>query len=106
MTRIKACLTSIPVYHFSMYRFPKNNIGRMGKSIRKKFRQGSVAKKKYHMVRWPAICRPKKKGGLGIHNLERFSISLLCKWWWNLENKEGMWPEIVKKKYRVQHGIY
>jgi hypothetical protein len=27
------------------------------------------------------------------------NISLLCKWWWLLENEEGLWQEIVKLKY-------
>ena len=50
---------------------------------------------------WPVICRPKKKGGLGIHNLEKINVSLLCKWWWNLESKEGMWQDIVRRKYNI-----
>jgi hypothetical protein len=33
------------------------------------------------------------------------NISLLCKWWWKFEKGEGMWQEIVKKKYRVRGGI-
>jgi hypothetical protein len=27
------------------------------------------------------------------------NISLLCKWWWNLENDEGLWQDIVRIKY-------
>jgi hypothetical protein len=27
------------------------------------------------------------------------NISLLCKWWWLLENKDGLWQDIVKLKY-------
>jgi hypothetical protein len=27
------------------------------------------------------------------------NISLLCKWWWSLENDEGLWQDIVKIKY-------
>jgi hypothetical protein len=33
------------------------------------------------------------------------NISLLCKWWWKLENEEGLWQEIVRKKYKVRGGI-
>jgi len=33
------------------------------------------------------------------------NISLLCKWWWRLEKGEGLWQEIVKKKYMKQHCI-
>jgi hypothetical protein len=27
------------------------------------------------------------------------NLSLLCKWWWLLENEDGLWQEIVRKKY-------
>ena len=27
------------------------------------------------------------------------NVSLLCKWWWKLEQKDGLWQEIVRKKY-------
>jgi hypothetical protein len=51
------------------------------------------------------IVRPKKKGSLGVKDLRRMNLSLLCKWWWKLENEEGLWQEIVKKKYKIQGGI-
>jgi hypothetical protein len=33
------------------------------------------------------------------------NISLLCKWWWKIENEEGLWQEIVRKKYKIKGGI-
>lgn len=27
------------------------------------------------------------------------NVSLLCKWWWKLDNENGLWQEIVKAKY-------
>jgi len=27
------------------------------------------------------------------------NISLLCKWWWKLENETGIWQDIIKAKY-------
>jgi len=50
-------------------------------------------------VKWSKICIPKKKGGLGIKDLRKLNISLLIKWWWKLESGEGLWQDIVKKKY-------
>jgi hypothetical protein len=54
---------------------------------------------KYHLVKSAKKCRSKKKGDLGIKNLRMMNISLLCIWWWNLENNEGLWQDIVKIKY-------
>jgi hypothetical protein len=42
---------------------------------------------------------------MGIKDLRKMNISLLCKWWWKLENGEGLWQEIVKKKYKIREGI-
>jgi hypothetical protein len=56
-------------------------------------------KKKYHLIGWPKICKNKKKGGLGIKNLRKLNVSLLCKWWWLLETENGLWQDIVKLKY-------
>jgi len=63
------------------------------------FWQGGGTKKKYHLIRWTKICKSKKKGGLGIKDIRLMNISLLCKWWWKLDNEQGLWQEIVKFKY-------
>jgi hypothetical protein len=56
-------------------------------------------------MKWCVIARPKQKGGLGVKDLRKMNLSLLCKWWWKLENGEGLWQEIVKKKYKIKGGI-
>jgi hypothetical protein len=50
------------------------------------------------MVKWDRVCGSKSKGGLGVKYLRKQNISLLCKWWWKLENHEGLWQKIVKKE--------
>ena len=39
------------------------------------------------------------KGGLGVKDIAKMNVSLLCKWWWKLEREEGVWQEIIEKKY-------
>ena len=34
-----------------------------------------------------------------MKDLWKMNISLMCKWWWKLERNEGLWQEIVRKKY-------
>jgi hypothetical protein len=36
-------------------------------------------KRKYHLVRWETICQSKKKGGLGVKDIQKMNVSLLCK---------------------------
>jgi hypothetical protein len=99
---IKSSLSNSTIYHMSMYLLPKTTIEKLEKIRRKFFWQGGKLRKKYHLVRWEKVCKSKKKGGLGIKNLRNMNISLLCKWWWLLESGEGLWQDIVRKKY-VKH---
>jgi hypothetical protein len=57
------------------------------------------------LVKWIKVTSPKQKGGLGIKDLRRMNLSLLCRWWWKLEHEEGIWQEIVRKKYKIVKGI-
>jgi hypothetical protein len=45
------------------------------------------------------VCQPKDQGGLGISNLDHRNISPLCKWLWRLENKDGLWLQLLRAKY-------
>jgi hypothetical protein len=54
-----------------------------------------VIKKEISFDQIGKICKSKKKkGGLRIKNLRKMSISLLSKWWWKLERKDGLWQDI------------
>jgi hypothetical protein len=55
--------------------------------------------KKYHLVSWRHICRPRSKGGLGMKYLTKFNISLMFKWWWRLEKEKGPWQDFMWRKY-------
>ena len=81
-----------------MYLIPKMVIKSMDRTRKRFFWQGGGIKKKYHFLKWSKIFITKKKGGLGIKDLRKLNISLLCKWWWKLETGDGLWQEIVKKK--------
>ena len=83
----------------SLYLFPKTIVAILEKQRRKFFWQGGGTKKKYHLVAWKTICLSKTRGGLGIKDITKRNISLLCKWWWKLETKSGLWQDLVEKKY-------
>lgn len=105
LTLITSSLNSAPIYHMSLYLLPKTVIKEMDKVRRTFFWQGGHTKRKYHLVKWVKICKSKKKGGLGIKDVRKMNLSLLCKWWWKLENENGIWQEIVKHKYLKKGGV-
>lgn len=87
---LNACLSSLPYYHMSMFLFNKTFIEKLDKHRRRFLWQGTGDKKKYHLVKWSRVCRSRNKGGLGINDLRKQNISLLCKWWWNLDYRSRL----------------
>jgi hypothetical protein len=78
----------------------------MEKPIRAFLWASSRNKRKYYLVSWEIICKPKIKGGLGIKNLTKFNISLMCKWWWKLENAEGPRQKFMWRKYLENSTVF
>jgi hypothetical protein len=66
------------------------------------FWQGGHSVRKYHLVKWKILCRPKDREGLGIKNLDKMNI---CKWWRKLENNDGLWQDNVHAKYAHKKPI-
>ena len=96
---LNVALTIIVYYHMSMFLLNKTTTEKLDKIRRKIFWQGSSLRKIYHLVKWSRICRSKKKGGLGVKDLRKQNISLLTKWWWKLETKQGLWQDVIRAKY-------
>jgi hypothetical protein len=106
LIKIDACLSSTAVYQMSMRLLHKTNIEQMDEPIRSFFWTRRADKRKYHFVKWKWICKPKKKGGLGVKELHKFNISLICKWWWKLENDSGPWQDFMNKKYLKGASVF
>ncbi|KAK1607661.1 hypothetical protein QYE76_031334 [Lolium multiflorum] len=71
------------------------------------FWEGVGDKRKYHMVDWPTVCRPKEVGGLGILNTRHMNIALMLKWVWKLyHNADGLWADLIKAKYLGEHDLF
>jgi hypothetical protein len=62
-------------------------------------------KRKYRLLKWEVICKSKKKGGIGIKDIKKMNISLLCKWWWKLDNEDGLWQDVVRNKYMLGEAV-
>lgn len=86
---LNSSLTSIVYYYMSMFLIPKGVLGKLDKHRKRFFWQEHEGRKRYHLVKWPRICRLKEKGGLGVKDLHKQNVSLLTKWWWKLETKSG-----------------
>jgi hypothetical protein len=71
------------------------------------FWEGVGQKRKYHMVDWATVCKPKELGGLGILNTRIMNIALMLKWIWKLyQNAEGLWVDLLRAKYLGDNDIF
>jgi hypothetical protein len=71
------------------------------------FWEGFGEKKKYHMVRWDTLCKPKDFGGLGFVDSRVRNICLMSKWIYKLESgSEDLSCQILRNKYLRGAGFY
>lgn len=69
---------------------------RVGKLHRDFLGQGKESKKRFHLVDWKSVCKPRKSGGLGIKSLVHMNRALLGKWLWRLgEEGDSLWFQVV-----------
>jgi hypothetical protein len=83
----------------SFFRIPKGVLEILDYYISRFFWQCNEHKKKYRLARWIIMRKPKSVGGLSIIDLEVQNKCLLSKWLFKLINEEGIWQDILKKKY-------
>lgn len=58
-----------------MYLLPKTILKKTDVIRKRFFWQGESTKRKYHLVKWTKITKPKKKGGLGVKDLRKMNCS-------------------------------
>jgi hypothetical protein len=104
-TLINSSISNTIIYHMSMHLLRKTVSDKLDKQRRTFFWQGGITKRKYRLIKWTTICKSKKRGGLGIKNIRKMNISLLCKWRWRLENEKGLWQEVIRAKYLQKDGV-
>ncbi|GKA94797.1 RNA-directed DNA polymerase, eukaryota, reverse transcriptase zinc-binding domain protein, partial [Tanacetum coccineum] len=82
MTLIKSVLSSLPIYHMSIYKDPKKIINSL-ESIRSHFFNGvDHLSKKPIWIKWKKVLALIDKGGLGISSFYALNRALLFKWIW------------------------
>jgi hypothetical protein len=96
---INSVLTSLPMFLLSFLEIPMGVRKRLDFFRLRFFWQSDGHKRKYRLIKWNIICRPKDQGGLGIEVLEIKNKCLLSKWLYKLQNEEGVWQELLRNKY-------
>ncbi|KAK1669324.1 hypothetical protein QYE76_057483 [Lolium multiflorum] len=102
-----ACLDNLPMYAMGLFLLHDGIHARFDTHRSKFFWEGAGPKRKYHMVNWPTVCRPKELGGFGLLNTKIMNQALLLKWVWRLYQQEDtIWVHLIRAKYRDATDIF
>jgi hypothetical protein len=99
---INSVLSSLPIFMMSIFRTPKGVLEKLDYYRSRFFWQGDGHKKRYRLVKWSILCKPKSLGGMGITHLETQNICLLSKWLFKLMNEDRLRQDILRKKYLLR----
>ena len=69
VTLILSALSNIPIYFLSLFKCPASVADRIERLQRDFLWHGKGKLKKYHLVKWDSVCRPKNEWGIGLKDL-------------------------------------
>jgi hypothetical protein len=102
-----SCLSSLPMFAMGIYLLHDTTHSAMDKHRCRFFWEGVGDKRKYHMVDWASVCKPKAFGGLGILNTRLMNIALMLKWIWKIyQGDAGLWADLVNAKYLQGRDLF
>eukprot|EP00253_Pinus_taeda_P033036 PITA_33036 len=92
---MKAVLQATPIFMLSALPTPKGVLQHF-RNIQRNFLWGKEeTKKKWALVSWEKICKPKNHGALGLDDQEILSKVVGAKLWWRwVQNPETQWEKI------------
>jgi hypothetical protein len=95
------------MFAMGLFLLPDTSHGRMDSTRARFFWEGVGPKRKYHMVDWDTVCKPREFGGLGVLNTKVMNIALLLKWIWKIyRDGDGLWADLLRAKYLGDNDLF
>ena len=100
ITLIRSTLSSLPIYHLSLFRMPQKVCARLERIQRQFLWGGNAPEKKIPLVGWATVCSEKSKGGIGLKSFSKLNKELLGKWSWRFANYiNALWRNVICCKF-------
>ncbi|GKB86217.1 RNA-directed DNA polymerase, eukaryota, partial [Tanacetum coccineum] len=100
LTLIKSVLSSLPLYHMSIFKCPMDVL-KLLESIRQNFFNGvSNSDRRLALIGWDKIMAFKKNDGLGVSSFFALNRALIFKWIWRfISNGFFLWARFIQAIY-------
>jgi hypothetical protein len=91
----KMVLQAIPTYMMSIFLSPKGILQKIRTLQREFLWRGAETKKKWALVAWEKVCKPKCKGGLGLQDRQVTNKAYGEKFWWRwVKETSTLWETL------------
>jgi hypothetical protein len=109
-TLVKSVLSTMPTFFLTVFKMPKWGFARIDRFRRSFLWRGKDQeniKGGHCLVNWATCMRPKKLGGLGIKDLNKFSRALRLRWLWHSwDHKDRPWKHLLKISDLIDRQLF
>jgi hypothetical protein len=96
----KAVLQAIPTYMMSVFPAPKGILQTIRAIQRDFLWRGAESKKRWALVAWENVCKPKCKGDMELQDPQVTNEAYGVKLWWRwVKENSTLWATLWKAKY-------
>lgn len=107
---IKSVMTSMPTYFMTIFKLSKwaiKAIDRFRRSFLWKGKNPDQVAGGHCLVNWRMCLQPRKLGGLGIKDLEKFNRALRLRWLWHQwDQTQRPWKNLLMHKDKVDRALF
>lgn len=107
---VKTVLTAMPTYFLTVFKFPRwaiSRVDRFRRSFLWKGKDPQRVRGGQCLVKWEKCTRPRKLGGLGIKDLDKFGRALRLRWLWhNWDQCDRPWKQLLKYRDKTDRDLF
>lgn len=97
---LKAIALAMPVYSMNVFKLPKELCEEINNLLTRFWWSSGDGERRMHWFAWNRLSLPKKEGGLGFKDLEKFNLALLGKQVWRiLQHPDCLMAKILRNRY-------
>jgi hypothetical protein len=107
---VKTVLSAMPTHFLTIYKLPKwaeRDIDRYRRSFLWHGDDPDKVKGGHCLVKWKVCTRPKKLGGLGIKDLDKFGRALRLRWLWHgWDSLDRPWKHLLRHHDKTDRALF